>query len=682
MIFKKLKLLLPFIYLFEGKKLVFSIAAFLGVAFALSSGFALPFFTSKLLPYYFSSSQDIYAVAYQKGEEKHYISVNLNSWQAKLYQKKNARYELLTKESEKKTFWELSLIGEISSNDKFYAQLGDCYWQKSDSEFVALLPNVFWKRSAGDDYAPLPLSKKRFWIFSLWFLVFLGRNFFLFGSSFLSAICFAHIIHRLRSACFEKIQSLPLSFFSKESKGDLLSRISSDVQSLSTYLVQLPISVVKFPLLLLSSVSVICYIFIFQIKSFFFIFQILLFFPILFLIRGFLSRQYKKLRANLALQGKITGIFHENIQGACEVRSFSMEKQQLKLLQLKSKEALKFFLKSSKYKMILPLLMEIVNGFGLLLIFAFFLRTKNDLSTIIPIILASYFAYNSFKKVIVLQTSIVSAIASSERVNYLLNAPLSIQEISTPLNPEILIPRISCKNISFSYLDSNTPALSEINLDFSPGEKIAIVGYSGAGKSTFIQLFFRFLDPSKGEIYFDGKNIRELSLARLRQEIAYVSQKPYLFNQTLFENIRIGKQDATLKEVQKACEFSYCKSFIEELPDAYETILGEGGTRLSIGQCQRLALARAFLKNSSILVLDEATSALDSESEEKIRLALDEFLTKEKLALFIAHRFSSIQMANRILFLEKGKVIADGTHQEIYQDCIAYRNLYDKQKLN
>jgi subfamily B ATP-binding cassette protein MsbA len=230
--------------------------------------------------------------------------------------------------------------------------------------------------------------------------------------------------------------------------------------------------------------------------------------------------------------------------------------------------------------------------------------------------------------------------------------------------------------VSFSYGDS--PALENASAVIEPGCVCALVGPSGAGKSTFANLVPRFYDVLEGSISIDGIDIRKFNTNDLRQRIAIVSQEPVLFDDTIAENIRLGRQEATDEEVFEAAQQAFADEFIKEQPNGYQTIVGERGTRLSGGQKQRIAIARAFLRNAPILILDEATSALDSESERMIQKALDK-LVVGKTVLIIAHRFSTIKNATKILVFENGNIIDEGSHTDLYASCSLYKSLYDQQ---
>ena len=284
-----------------------------------------------------------------------------------------------------------------------------------------------------------------------------------------------------------------------------------------------------------------------------------------------------------------------------------------------------------------------------------------------------------------IQNQYKQALASLQRLDEILDAEESIRDPEHPVECAEIKGELRFENVSFSYenggdeSEESSPALHQVSLKIPAGEVVALVGPSGAGKTTLAGMLSRFHDPAEGAVLLDGIDLRSLALKDLRDAVALVPQKPFLFDATVRENIEMGKSpytDSTVEEVAKA---SHATVFIDDFPDRFDERLGENGNRLSGGQLQRLALARAFFKNSPLLVLDEATSALDSENEEKIHEAMAE-LSKGKTTLLIAHRFSSIRLATRIIVLDQGKVVAEGPHDEVYEKCGLYRNLYDRQR--
>jgi len=292
-------------------------------------------------------------------------------------------------------------------------------------------------------------------------------------------------------------------------------------------------------------------------------------------------------------------------------------------------------------------------------------------------------SYEPVKKLGGIHNQIKQALASLDRLDDILDAPETVASPSVPKEMEEVRGEITFEGVSYSYENGDgepedIPAIANLNLSLKAGETVALVGPSGAGKSTLAGLLPRFHDPSEGKVLLDGVDLREFSLKNLRDSVALVPQRPFLFDATVRENVFLGQTEHTDSEVEKVCELAYADEFVKEFRHGYEERLGEDGSRLSGGQLQRIALARAFLKNAPILVLDEATSALDAENEDKIRDAMAK-LIEGKTTLLIAHRFSSLKLAQRILVMDEGRIIADGSHEELHRECDLYRKLYDSQ---
>ena len=268
--------------------------------------------------------------------------------------------------------------------------------------------------------------------------------------------------------------------------------------------------------------------------------------------------------------------------------------------------------------------------------------------------------------------------AGAERVFNVIDTEHNIKQIDSAPNLKINSCNMEFKNVSFAYPKTDAEAVKDINIAIDGNSTVALVGHSGAGKSTIINLIPRFYDPHKGEIYIDKQNISAVSLSSLRKNISMVSQDIILFDDTVRANIAYAKANASEEQIKRACDFAAASDFIKNLPQKYETIIGENGIRLSGGQKQRISIARAVLKDSPIILLDEATSSLDAESEEKVQNAITN-LTKNKTTLVIAHRLSTIIRADKIFVLNQGKIADIGTHNELLKNSIIYKNLYSKQ---
>jgi subfamily B ATP-binding cassette protein MsbA len=295
------------------------------------------------------------------------------------------------------------------------------------------------------------------------------------------------------------------------------------------------------------------------------------------------------------------------------------------------------------------------------------------------VLIALYQCYEPIKKLGNLNSEIKRGTAALERLEPILNAPITIADPATPAPVARLKGEVAFAGVTFAYAD--TPALLEVNVTIPAGTVCALVGPSGAGKSTFANLVPRFYEVAAGAVTIDGIDVRAMRLADLRRNIALVSQEPVLFNDTIYENLRLGREGATRDEIMAAAVDAHADEFIRVLPQGYETMVGERGALLSGGQKQRLAIARAFLRQAPILILDEATSALDSGSEAAVQDALRK-LVQGKTVLIIAHRFSTIRDASQILVFNQGRVVAHGDHAALYDGNALYKSLYDRQTAN
>ena len=291
---------------------------------------------------------------------------------------------------------------------------------------------------------------------------------------------------------------------------------------------------------------------------------------------------------------------------------------------------------------------------------------------------AMMLAYQPIRSLATINMMFYQGATGAERVFKVLDTEPDIKEIENHPNLKINTGNIEFKNVSFTYPKTDAEAVKNLNISIKGGTTAALVGHSGAGKSTIVNLIPRFYDPKEGSIQIDGQIINEVSLASLRKKISMVSQDTILFDDTVRANIAYANLNASEDEIKKACDFAAASDFIKDLPKSYETLIGENGIRLSGGQKQRISIARAVLKNSPIILLDEATSSLDSVSEEKVQNAIIN-LTKNKTTLVIAHRLSTIIRADKIFVLNQGKIADFGTHNELLKNSMIYKNLYSKQ---
>ncbi len=304
-------------------------------------------------------------------------------------------------------------------------------------------------------------------------------------------------------------------------------------------------------------------------------------------------------------------------------------------------------------------------------------KARLNVEDMIPLLVALYMTYGPIKKLGMVHNQIRQGEASVERIDQIMSLPDSVPDAVSPVPFDANETDIEFAGVEFEYAPG-IPVLRGVNAQIPRGTVVALVGPSGAGKSTFVNLIPRFYDVVGGAIRIGGVDLRQFCKTDLRNHISIVSQDTVLFNDTIRNNIRLGRLDATDAEVEAAALNAFAHDFIAAFDEGYNTLVGERGTRLSGGQKQRIAIARAFLRNAPILILDEATSALDSESEEMVQKALVE-LVKRRTVFIIAHRFSTIKLANRIMVFEQGLLRASGTHAELYASDTLYKSLYDRQ---
>lgn len=335
-------------------------------------------------------------------------------------------------------------------------------------------------------------------------------------------------------------------------------------------------------------------------------------------------------------------------------------------------------MKVAKYSLALAPVIEIISSIGIAITFVYAYKIRLPLDSFLAIVAALVVSYDPVKKLGALSNEMKRGEASLQRLEEVLNEPVVIADPENPAPVDRLKGSLSFENVSFGYVPDE-PALREISVSIPAGTICALVGPSGAGKSTFASLVPRFYDADSGAVRIDGIDVRDMRLSDLRRNIAIVSQDPILFNDTIYNNLLFGRPDATREEVEQAAKAAFAHDFIMELPEGYETSAGERGTQLSGGQKQRIALARAFLRQAPILILDEATSALDSESEAYIQAALKDLMVG-KTVLIIAHRFSTIRDASMILVFNDARIVAQGSHDDLYETSALYRTLYDRQR--
>jgi subfamily B ATP-binding cassette protein MsbA len=509
-------------------------------------------------------------------------------------------------------------------------------------------------------------------------LIFLIRATSGFLNNYLMSYCGIGVLEALRVELYRKLQHLPLSYFGRNRSGDLLSRLTSDTQVVQQTITSSASDLVIQPITLLGAVY---FLGITALKNDgvgLFLASLavvpLSVFPVRFIGKKLLRRAEE----NQRLLGDISDLASQNFSAAREVRAFGLEEKEISIFQTTTRHLFRIQLKVVKYSQVLSPSIEVIASLGIAFSLYYAYYAGLTLAVFVSIIGALFVCYEPMKKLGGIHGQLTKGAASLNRIEEILHANVSIADPSDPIKVPRLRGELAFDHVNFAYKTS-APVLRDVSVNIPAGTICALVGPSGAGKSTFANLVPRFYDATSGIVTIDGVDTRALKLSDLRRNIAVVSQEPVLFNDTILNNLLIGRADATRVEVEQSARDAFAHDFITGLPQGYDTIVGERGALVSGGQRQRLALARAFLRNAPILILDEATSALDSESEAAIQLALKK-LVVGKTVLIIAHRFSTIRDATKILVFDQGEIVAAGTHAELHANQPLYRSLYDRQQ--
>jgi len=507
-------------------------------------------------------------------------------------------------------------------------------------------------------------------------MLFLLRAVSSFLNSYYVQLTGVRILEGVRLDYFRRLQVVPLSFLQKSSSGDLLSRGIADSAQLQSTLTLIANDGVKQPMALLGAISFLVWQ-AFTTDGALTVLVCLAIVPLTVLPVHYVGKKVVKRARQVQDQlGDVSAQLNENLSAAREVRAFGLEERETTRFSQSTNRLIVAQMKVVKYAQALTPVIELLSAVGIAatLIFAYYAGVK--LETFLAIISALYLCYEPIKKLGYLNSEINRGAASLARLEHVLDEPVTITDPAHPVPVERLRGRIAFENVTFAYGDS--PALKDINVSVPAGTVCALVGPSGAGKSTFANLVPRFYEVAAGKVTIDGIDVRDMKLSDLRRNIALVSQEPVLFNDTIYNNLALGKAVATREEIMTAARLAHADEFITKLPQGYDTIVGERGALLSGGQKQRIAIARAFLRQAPILILDEATSALDSDSEAAIQDAL-RILVMGKTVLIIAHRFSTIRDASQILVFDQGRIVAEGDHAALYASNALYKSLYDRQ---
>lgn len=484
-------------------------------------------------------------------------------------------------------------------------------------------------------------------------------------------------VRKMRLDIYEKCLKLPIAFFNNERKGDLISRMSNDIKEIEFALM------VSLEALYFQPLNIIIFMVALVVLSLKLTLYILLFLPITALIIGLIGRSLRrKSTRNQQLLGKVMSSFEETLGGIRIIKSFNASKFFLNRYSQQDLEYTKNNISvQRRYDLSSPISETIgISVSAVLLWLGGSMVFRNELD---PEFFLTYFAIFSqlippFKAFSNALYAAQKGMASLERIQELVTAPVMVEEPQNPVNVKFE-KSISFNQVDFQY-NSGIPVLDNIRIQINKGEIVALVGPSGAGKTTVTDLLARFYDVSAGSITIDGVDIREFKQEDLRSLIGVVSQESILFNDSVRNNVALGLPDVSLDDIISACKAAHAHEFVLSMGNGYDTEIGERGGKLSGGQKQRLSIARALLKNPEILILDEATSALDSQSEKAVQEAL-ETLMANRTSLVIAHRLSTVMHADKIIVMDKGKVVEMGNHKELIAHKGLYYNLIQLQEL-
>lgn len=498
------------------------------------------------------------------------------------------------------------------------------------------------------------------------------------GNGYFMTYVGVFVVQSIQIDVFKKVQSMPLAFFHRYKTGALVASIMGYPQQIKRVVVENSNDLIKQPLTLLSAVGFLVY------KSFtsgsFFTAVIgvlsvpLIVFPIR-AIGGYLAKKSKIL---VKMRETLNSSTIETIQSPLEIRAYNLEARQIDRFVGHLRGIFRTTMKSVRSRLIMSPSIEVVAASGLALSLYLGVRQGMEQGEFMALAVALYMAYTPIKKLGAIHGSLKTIEAPLDRLENILGADDTVPEAVNPTElPSPVCGAITFEGVDFKYAKGDV-VLSGVSVEIKAGESVGLVGESGAGKSTFVNLIPRFFDPVQGRVLLDEVDVREFRLKDLRGQVAYVPQMPLLFNASVADNIRVGRPDATDEEVVAAARHAYAHEFIENLPNGYETELSERGNSLSGGQRQRVAIARAFLKDAPILVLDEATSALDNTSDQQIQEALRD-LSQNRTTLIIAHRMGTLKHVKRRLFFKQGCLVGDGSHEELLNTSPDYVHLVNSE---
>lgn len=538
---------------------------------------------------------------------------------------------------------------------------------------ISLLPELFLKKIFDEDIVKGDIG-------AIWMdgMIMISLYVISWVLGFLNSYLITYIgqgsTYTMRVDMFKKLMRQSMKYFETHKSGQINSRITNDVNTLSNFLGSSFIDILSAILQLIGIVTIMIFL---DVELGLISLSII---PLMILlaifIRGPIRRISQKRRQSVA---EVTSNIAENISGQKVSKAFAREKENTKEFQKVNKKNLEVHMKATSLFALIQPLFVVIGSLSTVILMTYTGLNSGKYSVGTVVTFNAYLSRFFFPIIILTMfySNYQSALASLERIFLFLSEPIEVTESRAAKRLTVEQGEIMFENVTFGY-DPNLLIFKNLDLRIEGRKRTAIVGSTGAGKSTLIKLIARFYDPLDGKITIDGQNIREVSFSSIRENVGLIPQRPFLFKGTIFENLTYGTPTATKEKVEEVIDIIGLRRLIENLPNGYDTLIEEGGSSLSLGQRQLIAFGRVLIHNPKILILDEATSSMDSISELKVQKALD-LITSERTTVVIAHRLSTIRTADRILVVENGAIAEDGTHESLLEQGGRYLELYRKQ---